>query len=73
MPSSKKTLIKRLRLASTNVPFVFNDEIYNKFEGMAMGSNLAPTFASFAMNLIEHKISFLPIEQQPLFLSLIHI
>ena len=34
---------------------------------MAMGSLLAPTFASFAMNLIEHKISFLPTEQQPLF------
>ena len=32
-----------------------------------MGSNLAPTFANFAMDIIESKIDTLPNDQQPLF------
>ena len=42
------------------VPFLFQDKIFEQHEGMAMGSNLAPTFANFA-------IDTLPNEQQPLF------
>jgi len=67
LPFTEKTFIKLLRMACTNVPFIFNDNIYEQFDGMAMGSNLAPTFANFAMDMIESQFHKLSSEQKPLF------
>ena len=56
LPFDNKTFKKLLKLACTDVPFLFQDKIFEQHEGMAMGSNLAPTFANFAMDIIGLKI-----------------
>ena len=64
LPISHATLRELLKLCCQNVPFMFDGAIYEQFEGMAMGSNLAPTMAQFAMDSIESKIEA---QKKPLF------
>ena len=42
-----------LELAVTETYFTFNDKIYKQTDGMAMGSQLGPTFANIFMCYIE--------------------
>ena len=60
-PVSKNTLINLLNLACKNMIFQFNDTLYMQKDGVAMGSNLGPTLAAFAMDLVETKLPFRPI------------
>ena len=50
-----------LNLACTNVLFSFNNKAYVQIDGMAMGSNLGPTMASFAMNMVESRFTSKPL------------
>ena len=61
-PINEKTLRTLLSLACKNILFQFNGKLYTQNDGVAMGSKLAPTLASFAMDLIESKL-----ETQPLY------
>ena len=58
---SKPVLKELLHLACRNIVFKFNKEIYLQTEGMCMGSNLGPTMAAFAMNIIESKLTTQPL------------
>ena len=40
--------------------FQFNNDLYIQKGGVAMGSNLGPTMAAFAMDLVESKLPFRP-------------
>jgi len=60
-PVSQTTLKCLLEMACSNVMFTFNGKIYLQKDGMAMGSSLGPTMASFAMNIVESRISSSPI------------
>ena len=60
-PISQSALRKLLLLACKNVLFSFNDALFIQFDGMAMGSNLGPTMAAFAMDLVESKIQQPPL------------
>ena len=52
IPFTIETFAKLLKLACCYVPFLFQEGIYEQFDGMVIGSNLASTFANFSMDLI---------------------
>lgn len=56
IPIGKQALRELLKMACTNILFTFNDVLYLQTDGMSMGSCLAPTMASFAMDMVEKKI-----------------
>ena len=56
LPITKETLRTLLRMASTDIVFSFNNELYKQIDGVSMGSALGPTMAAFAMNLVERNI-----------------
>ena len=53
-------LASLLNLACRNMLFQFNGNLYTQIDGVAMGSCLGPTLASFAMNLVESRLTFFP-------------
>ena len=61
LPFSKQTLKKLLNLACKDIIFSFNGQLYQQFEGVCMGSNLGPTMAAFAMDIIEQQFQSCPI------------
>ena len=61
LPVSKNVLKDLLKLACKNVLFSFNDQLYEQFDGMCMGSNLGPTMAAYAMDMVETKYTIQPL------------
>ena len=59
-PISADALTNLLNLACKNMIFQFNNDLYVQKDGVAMGSNLGPTMAAFAMDLVESKLPFRP-------------
>ena len=53
-PINEGTLRTLLSLACKNILFQFNEKLFLQNDGVAMGSKLGPTLASFAMDLIEN-------------------
>jgi len=64
LPFPKTVLSFLLNIACTNILFSFNGKLYTQIEGMCMGSNLGPTMASFAMDMIERHFDKTPIFYQ---------
>ena len=60
-PVNKNTLRALLNLACKNVLFQFQNSLYVQIDGVAMGSSLGPTLASFAMHLVESQIRSMPL------------
>ena len=56
LPISKDTLKILLRIACTEVPFIFNKKTYVQIDGLSMGSCLAPLMAEFALHMVEETI-----------------
>jgi len=57
LPLPKAVMKSLLHMASRNILFTFNGNLYTQHEGMCMGSNLGPTMANFAMHMLESKIT----------------
>jgi len=64
MPLPKSAMKVLLNLACCNILFSFQDNLYEQIDGMCMGSNLGPTMASFALDMLETKFNSLPIFYQ---------
>ena len=45
-----------MKIATSNVQFSFDNEIYSQIDGRAMGSPLGPTLANMFMGYIESKL-----------------
>jgi len=61
LPFKKKTLKSLLELACKNILFSFDDDLYEQFDGMCMGSNLGPTMAAYTMHMVELKYTIKPL------------
>jgi len=61
LPLPKPIMEKLLHLACTKILFSFNDQLYTQDDGMCMGSNLGPTMAAFALDMIEKQFNNTPI------------
>ena len=53
LPVDKSCLRELLNLACKDILFSFNGDLYRQVDGMPMGSNLGPTMAAFAMDMLE--------------------
>ena len=52
---TKKELKKLFLFAASQTHFIFNSKFYNQFDGVAMGSLLAPVLANTFMGFYESK------------------
>ena len=50
------SFIKLMKVATSDVQFSFNSEIYSQVDGVAMGSPLRPTLANILMEYLESKL-----------------
>ena len=48
-------------MSCTDVLFSFDNELYVNKDGMCMGSNLGPTMAGYAMNMVEKQFPNIPL------------
>ena len=61
IPITKSTLKELLQLACKNILFTFDNQLYEQFNGMCMGSNLGPTMAAFTMHMVETQFTKTPL------------
>ena len=52
----KENFVKLLKIATCDVRFSFNNEMYTQHDGVAMGSPLGPTLANIFMGFLESKV-----------------
>ena len=45
-----------MKIATSDVQFSFDNEIYSKIDGVSIGSSLGPTFANIFMGYLEFKL-----------------
>ena len=52
----KDFIIKGLKIVLENNNFVFNNQYFNQSKGTAMGTKVAPTYASLVLGFLEEKL-----------------
>ena len=53
----RNNFVKLMKIATSEVQFVFNNTLYCQTDGVAMGSPLGPTLANIFMGYLEYSVS----------------